>query len=529
MKKLKKAISVVMMGMMLFTMQMGSFAGTTSSNDGTFFWATFSDPIDFNPCLSKDSASSDINQFLFDGLYTRDWNSKIIPSMASAMPKVSADNKTITIPLKKNIKWHDGKPFTSADVKFSIEFMLNKKANSPRYTNYELISSVETPDAYTVVLKMSKVDSAIIPALAQNYIIPKHIWANVDPLTARESEYNKTKVIGSGAYKFVEWNKSERVVLEANAAYYGGAPKMKKVVYTITPNQAVAMVKAETGEATMVQVPESDIARMQKNTKLNISIYDRPAFDCIQYNLKSPFFADLKVRQAIAHAINKQNIVKGIYKGIASPAESSYHPKLSNFNPNVPKMTYDPTLSKKLLDEAGWKVGKDGIRVKDGKQFKFVLLTNKGNIMREKLLVEVQRQLKPLGIAVEPRILEWNTFLAKYVDVGKFDATIGGYSTDLDGDQTAFYYSERVKGVFNKGGYSNPKMDQLLDGARATLDPIKQKQMYAEVQMIAANDQPFTFLVYRKNALAINKNVKNVKIVDLLGFNSSISKWEFTK
>lgn len=529
MKRARTAISIIMMLMMLVTIPMGSFAASTSSNAGTFYWATFSDPIDFNPCLAKDSASSDINQFLFNGLYTRDWNAKIIPDMASAMPKISADNKTLTIPLRKDIKWHDGKPFTSADVKFSIEFMLNKKTNSARYANFELVQSVSAPDPYTVVIKMSAVDSAIIPTLANNYIIPKHIWASIDPLTARESEYNKAKVIGNGPYKFVEWNKSERVVLEANPNYYGAKAKIQKLVFSITPSQAVAMVKAETGEANMVMVPESDIARMQKNAKLNVNIYDRAAFDCILYNTKSPFFSDKRVRQAISHAINKTIIVKGIYKGFGSPAEGSYHPKLAVYNANVPKYTYDIAAAKKLLDAAGWKVGKSGIREKDGKQFKFVLLTNKGNIMREKLLVEVQRQLKPLGIAVEPRILEWNTFLSKYVDVAKFDAYVGGFSTGLDGDQTVFYHSDKAKASMNKGAYANPKVDTLLEAARATLDLSKQKQLYGELQKIVAEDQPMTFLVYRKNALAINKNVKNTRVVDLLGFNTGFTSWELTK
>ncbi len=527
MKSLRTILSLTLMFALVFTaMPMGSFA---AQDPNTITWATFSDPIDFNPTLAKDSASTDVLGMVFDGLYTRDWNAKIIPSMAAAMPKISADNKTLTIPLRKDVKWHDGKPFTSADVKFSIEFMLNKQTNSPRFANFELIDKVETPDAYTVIIKMKSVDSGLLPTLANNYIIPKHIWEKVAPLTARESEFNKSKVIGSGPYKFVSWSKAERVVLVANDAYYGNKAKIKNLVYTITPSQAVAMVKVETGEANMVQVPESDITRMQKVSSLNVTVYDRVVFDCILYNIKSAYFSDVRVRQAISHAINKQYIVKGIYKGFGSPAEGSYHPKLAVYNANVPKYAYDIAKAKSLLDAAGWKVGKGGVREKAGKPFAFVLLTNKGNIMREKLLVEVQRQLKPLGISVEPRILEWNTFLAKYVDVGKFDAYVGGFSTGLDGDQTVFYHSDKSKASMNKGSYANPEADKLLDAARATLDPAKQKEYYGKLQVIVAQDQPMTFLVYRKAAWAVTKNVKNVKIVDLLGFNTGFPSWTITK
>lgn len=520
MKKFRVLVAVALIFALIAPM--GVFA-----ND-TFYWATFSDPIDFNPTLSKDSASSDVNGMLFEGLYTRDWSAKIIPNMAAAMPKISSDNLTLTIPLKKGIKWHDGTEFTSADVKFSYELIQNKSYNSPRISSFEFVDKIETPDKYTVVLKMKSVDSAIIPTLSYNYIIPQHLWKGVDPLKAREHALNKTAPVGNGPYKFSVFNRAERVVLEANPNYFGTKAKIKKLVYTITPSQATAMVKVETGEAHMVAVPESDISRMQKVSKVNVTVYDRAVFDCILYNIKSPFFADQKVRQAISHAINKQFIVKGIYKGYGSVANGSYHPKLAVYNPKTPVYKYDVAAAKKLLDEAGWKVGKGGVREKDGKQFKFVLLTNKGNIMREKLIVEVQRQLKPLGIVVEPRILEWNTFLAKYVDVGKFDAYVGGFSTGLDGDQTVFYHSDTKKASMNKGSYNNPEVDKLLDAARATLDLAKQKQIYGKIQEIVAKEVPMTFLVYRKQATAVSKQVKNVRIVDLLGFNTGFPTWEIT-
>lgn len=527
MKSLRNILSLMLVFALVFTaMPMGTFA---AQDPDTIKWATFSDPIDFSPVLAQDSASSDINGMMFDALYTRDWNAKIIPQMASAMPKISADNKTLTIPLRKDIKWHDGKPFTSADVKFSFEFILNKKSNSPRYANFELVDKIETPDAYTVVIKMKSVDSGLIPTLALNYIIPKHIWEKVDPAKAKESEFNKSKVIGNGPYKFVSWSKAERVVLVRNDNYYGEKAKIKNLIYTITPSQAVAMVKVETGEANMVTVPESDITRMQKVSSVNVTVYDRALFDAIIYNQKTPYFSDVRVRQAISHAINKQYIVKGIYKGFGSPADGSYHPKLAVYNPKVPKFAYDIAKAKSLLDAAGWKIGKGGIREKDGKPFAFVLLTNKGNIMREKLLVEVQRQLKPLGISVEPRILEWNTFLAKYVNVGKFDAYVGGFTTGFDGDQTVFYHSDKTKAPFNKGSYANPEVDKLLDAARATLDPAKQKEYYGKLQVIVAQEQPMTFLVYRKNAWAVTKNIKNVRIVDLLGFNTGFTSWTISK
>lgn len=518
--------------LLTLTLVITSFAGINiakaADKDETLTIATFSDPIDLNPTVSSDSASSDVNGYTFAGLLTRDWNTKIVPDMAESMPVISKDNKTITFKLRKGLKWSDGKDLTSEDVKFSYEFILDKKVASPRYSDFESIDKIEAPDKYTVVFKLKQPDAAILPNFTYGYIIPKHIWEKVDRTKVKQADANKNPV-GNGPYKFVEWKPAERVVLEVNPYYYGRTPKIKRIIMSITPSQAVAMVKAETGEADLVAIPESDIARMKTKSNLNVYVYDRAAFDCILYNLKTPYFSDKRVRQAITHAMNKDAIVKGIYKGVAKVAESSYHPRLWAYSNNVPKYTYSLTKAKQLLDQAGWKMGKSGVREKNGKKFEFVLLTNKGNIMREKLIVVVQTQLRLVGIKAEPRILEWNTFLNKYVTPGKFDAYVGGFSTALDGDQTAFYHSDREKSYFNKGFYKNARVDELLDKAKLTFDEKEQKMMYAEVQKLVAEDQPMTFICYRRSATVVNKRVKNTKYVDLLGANDGYLDWTLTK
>lgn len=528
MKKGKILLSLILALTLFVTCFAGIELASAAGDTDTLTIATFSDPIDLNPTISSDSASSDVLGYLFNGLLTRDWDTSIIPDMADGMPTIAKDNKTITFKLKKGLKWEDGKEITSEDVKFSYEFILDKRVASPRYSDFESIDKIETPDKYTIIFKLKHPDAALLPNFTYGYIIPKHIWEKVDRTKVKQADANK-KPVGNGPYKFVEWRPAERVVLEISPTYYGTKPKMKRIVMSITPSQAVAMVKAETGEADMVTIPESDIARMKTKRNLNVYVYDRAAFDCILYNLKTPYFSDKRVRQAMTYAINKQAIVNGIYKGVAKAAEGSYHPRLWAYSSNVPKYSYSLTKAKQLLDQAGWKVGRGGIREKNGKKFEFVLLTNKGNIMREKLIVVVQTQLRLIGVKAQPRILEWNTFLNKYVDTGKFDAYVGGFSTALDGDQTAFYHSDREKAFFNKGGYSNKRVDELLDNAKLIFNQAEQKKMYAEVQKIVAEDQPMTFICYRRNAVVLNKRVKNAKFVDLLGFNNGIVDWYLTK
>ena len=499
-------------------------AAKKSSTAGILTQATFSDPINLCPSLSSDSASTDTTKYVFTALLNYDWNGKLVPDCASALPVVSKDGKTITFKLRKDIKWHDGKQMTSADVKFSYEFILNKKTASPRYGDFEKVTSIDAPDAYTVVFHMSQVDSTMLAKFTNGYLIPKHLWEGVDPAKAKQSELNR-KPIGNGPFKFVEWKTSERVVLEANPSYYAGKPKVSKIVQQINGNQAVAMVKAETGEANYVKVPESDIARMKTKSNLNVFVYDRTVFDAIIYNTKSPFFSDKRVRQAVTHATNKKAIVAGIYKGIGRVADGAINPKNAVFEPNVPKFAYDIKKANALLDAAGWKKGADGIRVKDGKRFEFALLTNKGNIMREKITVVMQSQLKLIGIKVEPRLLEWNTFLAKYVEPGKFDAYVGGFSTSLEFDQTAFWNSNRLLGSLNRGSYNNKIVDKAMEDAKLTFDAATQKKLYSTVQKQVAEDQPMTFICYRREGLALNKDIKNARTTDLLMTNGEEINW----
>ncbi len=517
-------IAIALALVMGISLAPNSVQAAKSKLAGKLVQASFSDPINLCPSLSSDSASTDVTTYLFRGLLQRDWKANLIPDTAAAMPVISKDGKTMTFKLRKDVKWHDGKPMTSADVKFSYEFILNKAAASPRYGAFEKISSITAPDAHTVVFNFKEADSAVLPNFEFGYIIPEHLWKDVDPAKAKQHELNK-KPIGNGPFKFVEWKTAERVTMAANPDFYLGKPKVSEIIYQINGNQAVAMVKAETGEANWVRVPEADIARMKTKANLNVFVYDRTVFDGVIYNLKSPFFSDVRVRQAFTHAINKKAIVNGVYKGIGKVADGSMHPKNFAYEPNVVQYAYDLKKANALLDAAGWKKGADGIRVKNGKKFEFALLTNKGNIMREKLTVVLQAQLKLIGVKVEPRILEWNTFLAKYVEVSKFDAYVGGFVTSLEPDQTIFYHSNKVLGALNRGGYSNKAVDAALEAGRKTFDNAERKKLYSTVQKQVAIDQPMTFLVFRREGLAVSKNITGARATDLIRTNGEEINW----
>lgn len=485
---------------------------------GTLIWGSFADPIYLNPAVYTDSASADVNMLIYNGLVTYNDKLELVGNLAESW-SWSANGLELTFNLKKGVKFHDGVEFTSADVKFFIETMRNPKVASVRAKDYERVKTIETPDKYTVKFILSEKDAALITRFTLG-VIPKHIWEKVDPAKIRESEYNR-KPIGTGPFKFKEWTSAERVVVEANKDYFEGRPYLDSIIYKIVPSQSVLMVQLQTGEIDIAFIPASDVARMRKVRKINVRMVDGAVFDYIGWNFKDPndltkphpILGDPKVRKALDMAINKKAIVSEVLKGIGTPATGSYVPALPWYNRNVKANQYNLVQAKKLLAEAGWKMGKGGVLEKGGKKFTVTMLTNKGNVNRERITVVIQRQLKPLGIKVEPRILEWNTFINKYLIPGKFDAVVGGYSTGFDPDQSIFW---KTGGGFNRVFYSNPEMDKLLDQGRGETDLATRRGIYNRVQEILATDAPLTFLYYQKRPWGVSKKVTKYQLGDLL-------------
>jgi len=528
----RKIIALVVLMAFLFGIATAAYANPYDAKrdpkryGGTLIWGSFSDPIYLNYLVSTDSASVDNISLVYNRLFKYNTKLEIVPDLAESH-RWSADGMELTINLKKGVKWHDGVEFTSADVKFNIETHLNPDVNSTRKGNFTRVKEVQTPDKYTVKILMSEKDAALMSRLAEMYISPKHIWEKVDMKKIRESEHNR-KPIGTGPFKFVEWKSAERVVYEANLDYFEGRPYLDRIIYKIVPSQAVLMVQLQTGEVDVAFIPASEVARMRKVNRINVKMVDAPIVDVILWNYQDPtdiqkpnaLFSDPKVRKALDMAINKKAIVSEVLKGVGTPAVGLYVPALPWYNPNVKANPYNVAEARKLLAQAGWKMGKDGILEKDGRKFQFQLLTNKGNINRERITVVVQRQLKPLGIKVEPRIIEWNTFVNKHVMPGKFDAYVGGFSTGLDPDQTLFWHTkEGVKAGgngFNRVSYSNPEVDRLLEQGRGETDVAKRKAIYNRIQEILANDIPWTFLYYQKRNWGINKRVTKFNVSPIL-------------
>ncbi len=487
-------------------------AVSMASGSGSLRIAIDRNPRNLNPVFADDSASYDVISDIFDPLIQLNAKGELEPVLAAALPVVSADGKTISFVLRKGVLWHDGVELTTADVAFSLALLQDEDINSPNLGYLDSVERLEVIDRYAFVVHLSDVDSQIMRDFTYEWIVPEHLLGSMDKKTMENGEYSRMPV-GNGRFRISAYTQNERIVVTAFEKYHGTKSSLDEIVRLITPSATTSLLKVETGEAEMAFVNPADRERMSAKKGIGLFVYPSTAFDCIQYNIQTTFFADKRVRQAFSYAINVPAIIKGIYKSGSVPAATSYPEGFWFSEPAVKPYGYNLKKARSLLAEAGWKPGADGILVKDGVRFEIDILTNKGDEQREKLVVYLQSAYKALGVAVNPRILEWNTLFDTYIDTGDFDAYVGGYGGSSYPVQN--YY--RTGAYLNAGKYSNMRLDELMMTIRGTFNQDEQKSAAREIQKILSDEQPFTYVVFKTGSWVVSKNVMGARFIPFRG------------
>lgn len=468
----------------------------------TFIEASIGEPSNLLPVLSSDSASADINGLIYNGLVRYDKDLKIEGDLAESW-EISADQRTITFHLRKGVLWHDGAPFSSADVIFTYRMFIDPATPTAYAERYRQVTKAEAPDPDTFRVTY---DQPYAPALISwgVAIHPQHLLEGHDITTSRLSR----APIGTGPYRFKEWVSGEKLVLDANPDYFEKPPYIKRIVYRIIPDLSTQFLELQAGGLDFM-----GLTPMQYQTQTDTSAFSRNfnkfhylsfGYTYLGYNLRNPLFQDKRVRQALSHAINKDEIIDGVLLGLGRPATGPYKPDSWVYNDRVKHYPYDPVLARKLLAEAGWTDSDgDGILDHDGKPFTFTIVTNQGNDLRVKSGEIVQRRFREIGVDVKLRVIEWASFLQEFINPGNFDATILGWSGTPEPDQYNIWHSSKTgPRELNFIGFKNDEVDEMLEKGRRTFDPVERKKYYDRFQEILAEEQPYTFL-YISEALPV--------------------------
>jgi len=447
---------------------------------------------------------------IHDGLVTYDMDYNWKPSLAESW-KISPDETEITFNLRKGVKWHDGKDFTSEDVAFSI--MLMKKYHPRGKATFAAVTSVETPDPHVAILKLKHPAPYIMRMLApwESPIVPKHIYANTDPLT----NPNNIAPIGTGPFKFVEWVKGSHIVLERNPNYWDKPkPYLDRIVWRIIPDHAARSIALESGEIDVGPtnpVPLSDIDRLISMPHLAVDTTDNKLtgkFHRLEFNLENQYLKHKKVRQAIAHAVDKKFILDNIWYGHGIIATGPVHILLKPFyTPDVPSYDYNPEKANKLLDEAGFKRDAGGVRFKLNHDYLPL-----GSPF-ERTADYLKQALKQVGIEVNIRGQDFPTYIRRVYTLRDFDFTNNMMNNQPDptAGLQRFYYSKSFQpGVpFSNGsGYSNPEMDRLLEAAQTDVE--NRVKLWHDVQRLVMTDLPDYSLVYLLRVTIYNKRVNDL-------------------
>ena len=487
----------------------GPVEGSTARAYGdTFVQASIGDIGALIPSLATDAPSHEVGGLVYDQLIRPDKNVTWLPGMAESW-QFTPDCLGLTFKLRKDVKWHDGQPFTSEDVVFTWKTLVNPKTPAPFKEKFLQIEKVEAPDPYTVQVMYKQPFGRALESWDE-YILPKHVLEGyVADGKLRESPQNK-RPIGTGPYRFQEWRSGEKVVLVANPDYYLGRPYLSRIVYRVIPSQATIFLELKargvdySGSLTAVQyMRQTEYPAFRKAyTKFR---YPGNGYTFLAFNLKDPRFADKRVRQAFAHAIDKKELMDGVAMGLAREATGPIRPTNWAYTDQVPRYAFDPAAAKRLLEQAGW-ADRDGdgiVEDKDGRPFAFTIRTNQGNDERKRIAEIVQQRLRHVGVKVEIQTIDWASFIKEFVKPRKFEAIVLGLGFGVDPDQYVLWHSSQTgPEQMNRTGYTNPEVDALLEKGRASCRREDRVKTYHRIQEILAEDIPMIFL-YVRDALPV--------------------------
>ncbi len=470
-------------------------AAETPRKGGTLVVGTTQTPRHLNGAVQSGVATAMPSTQLFASPLRFDdqWNPQ--PYLAEKW-SLAADGKSLTLNLRKNAVFHDGKPVTSADVAFSIMAI---KANHPFQTMLGPVEKVETPDPHTAIIRMSEPHPAIVLAMSPALcpILPKHVYGDGKDLKTHPR--NSADVVGSGPFRLVEFSAGQRIVLERFDKYFlPGKPYLDKVIINITPDASSLMLGLERGDIQMMpfaSVP-TDLRRLKENKQVTLTPRGYEGIgplNWLAFNLERKPLSELPVRKAIAHAIDKKFITKALMGGFATIDDGPIVPGSPFAVTDLVQYPLDLKKSAALLDAAGYKAGADGER------FKLTIDYLPGADDQQKTVAEyVRGQLKKIGIAVEVRTSADFPSWAKRIASHDFDMTMDvvfNWGDPVIGVHRS-YLSSNIRPIVwtNTQSYRNAKVDELLNTAGGLLDPVKRKAYYATFQKIVTDELPIEFV-----------------------------------
>jgi peptide/nickel transport system substrate-binding protein len=460
------------------------------------------EPTVFNPLLLHIEVDEGVYMNLFSPLWSVDPAGHFVPELVAEVPTtanggISADGLTWRLKLRPGVVWHDGAPFTSEDVKYTLDLINNHDFPAFSRSGHELVKDITLVSPTELTWRMEKPFAPYPSILAWTFIVPKHVMEKEsDPLKSKFA----AAPVGTGPFKWSERVPGDHITLVANDKYYGSGPYVERLVFKYIPDLTVLFTQFRTGDIDYIGlqgISADHYAEAKQLKDRTIYLAPQPFIETFSFNLEQPQFKDLAVRQALYASIDKKSIIDDVYYGLPTPSESFLPTQAWAFNPHLPAQEYSVDAAKKLLDDAGWVPGGDGVRAKGGVRLDFTNSTTAGNHLREQVQQVLQQGWQDIGVKMTIKNLPPAVMWGDYWMKSQFQTGIAGidFMSGPDPESSDYFRSSSTPAKGGSGQntfqYVNPEVDALLLKGGTTLDQAARVPMYQQIQALVRHDLPF--------------------------------------
>jgi peptide/nickel transport system substrate-binding protein len=490
----------------------GAPAAEQPRRGGTIILGTPTEPPTLTSALNSQTDGG-VSGKVFESLIALDARSQPVPALATSW-SVANDGLAVTLQLRRGVSWHDGEPFTSADVAFSIVKIWKVYPSRGRAT-YANVVSVDTPDAFTAVIRLSKPAPYLLAALSSwdARVLPAHVYAKGEVLT---NPHNNAPV-GTGPFRFVRWERGSHILLERNPKYWDAPrPYVDQIVIRFMGDASAAAAALETGQIHITDgIAPADIGRLRANAQivmLRPELSQQAGIIAVEFNLDRQVFRDVRVRRAIAHAIDRKFIADSIWMGNVTVADSPFPADLADFHvADAPQYPFDPKRAEALLDEAGLKRDAQGVR--------FSIFNDPLQIGATPNVLTAQYMrstLNRIGVRLQVRTQDFGEYVNRVYTRRDFDTTISSNTASPDpaiAIQRLYWSQAYHIGVSfsNAMHYQSPEADRLLEAAQVELEPARRRDLYGQFQRVAQTDLPRIPLVVTHPNVLARRAVRNIE------------------
>ncbi len=503
-------------------------AGQSGRDGKSIYIHINSEPSNLNPIVSNEGVVSTINNYIYESLVDRDYDTlELVPQLAERW-EISPDRMRFRFYLKKGVRWHDGVEFTADDIVYSFKTLKDPKVACAHLKVYYIdVRSVVKLDRYTVEFTYSRPYFLGLEMCGEIPIVPEHIFGRGGDFNTHR---NNRHPVGTGPYRFDRWETGKRIILVRNESYRARKPEIRRMVFRIVTEDNVALQMLKKGDLDVMGLRPIQWKKQTASARFNRNFYKfmyfLPNYSFIGWNQERAFFRDKRVRRAMTHFINRKDILRKMQFGLGKVVSGTFYVNSKAYSPEIEPWPFDPAEGKRLLAEAGWKdTDGDGILDKDGQKFKFTFTIASGSKTAERLTSILKEDLSKVGIDMNIERYEWAVFVDR-LNKHNFDAVTLSWSLGYSGDPYQLWHSSQVAAGSNFCSFKNARADAIIESARVNFDEGSRNVLYHEFNRILHDEQPYTFLFCNPSLVAVSRRFSNVK-VHTRGMN--YLEWKFSQ